>query len=144
MQLLKNIYFVSGFAYGVNANVYAVRGPEGIVLIDSGVDHEDLAIVDRTMKDWGLDESPVTHVLVTHDHLDHVGHAHELRRRGAVIVTHAGIAEEIEPGSKKVFGYAHGKSYTPCTADRRVSEGNRLVARRPHVPGRTSRNTGMS
>lgn len=60
------------------ANVYAVLTDDGIVLIDSGFPgyaHQLLAdIVDE-----GLSAHPLTHILLTHADLDHIGSSAELQ-----------------------------------------------------------------
>jgi glyoxylase-like metal-dependent hydrolase (beta-lactamase superfamily II) len=124
MQILRDVYLVSGFAFGVNPNVYAIRGPQGVVLIDTGLDENELAIVDRNLSYWKLTSLPLMYVLLTHGHFDHSGNAHILRQRGARIVAGKGDAEGIEAGDNRTVGYGFGKRFVLCTVDIKVGEGD--------------------
>lgn len=143
MQITRNIYQVSGFPYGVHPNVYAVKGKDGIVLIDTGLDKYELGIIDENMKYWGLSVYPVTHALITHSHFDHAGNAHIFRERGAVIAAGPVDAEGIEAGDDRTIGYAYCKKFMPCHVDMKVKDGDIIRAAELefeviHVPGHSS------
>jgi len=42
MQLLKDIYMVLGETYSSYQNCYAIRGKDGVVLVDTGADQLEL------------------------------------------------------------------------------------------------------
>jgi glyoxylase-like metal-dependent hydrolase (beta-lactamase superfamily II) len=128
MQLIQDIYLVSGFAYGLHPNVYAVKGDGAMVLIDTGLDGNDLSVIDETLHTWGLDQLPISHVLITHAHFDHTGNASILRRRGAQIVAGPGDAEGIEQGDDRTIPYAYGRKFPACPVDLRVKEGDLVHA----------------
>jgi glyoxylase-like metal-dependent hydrolase (beta-lactamase superfamily II) len=140
MQLLRDIYQVSGFPFAVHPNVYALKGPKGVVQIDTGLDETEQAVVDRNFAYWKLDDLPLTDVLITHCHFDHCGNAHILRKRGARIVASVEDAEGIETGDKRTIGYAYGKRFPACPVDLKVRDGEVVSAGGLqfdviHVPG---------
>jgi glyoxylase-like metal-dependent hydrolase (beta-lactamase superfamily II) len=143
MQLLRNVYLVSGFAYGLHPNAYLVKGQNANVMIDTGLDENDLAVIDATMRDWGLDQAPVSHLLITHAHFDHCGNAHALRQRGAVTVAGPSDAEGIERGDDRTIPYAYGRKFPACPVDVKVKDGDTVEAAGLcfdviHVPGHSS------
>ena len=143
MQIIKDVFLLSGHAYGLHPNVYAVRGTNGLVMIDSGLDEIDLSVIDRSCREWGLDKLPITHLLLTHAHFDHSGNAQILRQRGAVVVAGPSDAEGIEAGDDRTIPYAYGRMFPACKVDIRVSDGDtihsgELVFSVIHVPGHSN------
>lgn len=140
MQLLPNVFLVSGFAYGVHPNVYAVKGENGIVLVDTGLDSVDLSIIDQNLEDWELATYPVTHVLLTHSHFDHSGNAHVFSERGAMVVCGPSDADGVELGDERTISYAYDQDFPPCKVnvriqDKDVIEANGLKFEVIHTPG---------
>lgn len=143
MQIIKDVYLVSGFAYGVHANVYAVKGEGGVVLVDTGTDAGELEVIDENLSYWGLTQHPLTHALITHAHFDHSGNAHILRKRGAAIAAGPGDAEGIELGDSRTIDYAFGRPFPACPVDIKVKDGDVVKAAGLefavfHVPGHSS------
>ncbi len=66
---------------------YLIRHPEGAVLVESGPG-STLAELEAGLAKEGLSPRNVTHVLLTHIHLDHAGAAGWLARQGAEIYVH--------------------------------------------------------
>jgi len=66
---------------------YLIRHPEGAVLVESGPG-STLAGLEAGLAKEGLSPREVTHVLLTHIHLDHAGAAGWLARQGAEIYVH--------------------------------------------------------
>jgi glyoxylase-like metal-dependent hydrolase (beta-lactamase superfamily II) len=66
---------------------YLIRHSSGVVLIESGPG-STLAALQSGLAAQGLKVSDVTHVLLTHIHLDHAGAAGWLARQGAQIYVH--------------------------------------------------------
>ncbi|HEY3289423.1 MAG TPA: MBL fold metallo-hydrolase, partial [Anaerolineae bacterium] len=128
MQILKDIYLTSGLPYGFHPNAYAVRGPKGVVLVDSGLDERDLAAIDANLHYWGLSNLPITHLLLTHAHFDHSGNALALRSRGMKTVAGPGDADGIELGDARTIPYAYGRKFPACPIDLRVKDGDVIAA----------------
>ncbi len=66
---------------------YLIRYPDGAILIESGPGSTQSAL-EAGLKANGLSLSDVTHVLLTHIHLDHAGAAGWLAKQGAQIYVH--------------------------------------------------------
>ena len=95
MQLLRDIYRISGADYGENGNVYAVNCGDEIVLIDSGYDEIQQETAMRSLAYWGLSDIPITGVLFTHCHLDHTGNAGFYEKKGARLYAGEADADAI-------------------------------------------------
>ena len=88
---------------------YSISNSGGAVLIDtgSGSTKENLKSV---LADYGLSPHQVTHVLLTHIHLDHAGAAGWLARAGAQIHTHPnGLPHLLNPAkliasARRIYG----------------------------------------
>lgn len=134
MQLTKSIYMVSGQPYSSFQNVYAVKGPEGVVLIDSGADARELKIIDDNLDSWELSKSQITHLFLTHAHMTHTSNAHIFHKRGIKTIAGVGAAEEIEKGSDGIIDYDcemykwDQSTFIPCPIDRKVKDGDVVEA----------------
>jgi glyoxylase-like metal-dependent hydrolase (beta-lactamase superfamily II) len=70
---------------GLGANVLAVTGAQGVLLIDSGSGREAEAVAALVE---GLGVGPVRLTVDTHFHFDHIGGNEALAANGAIIVAH--------------------------------------------------------
>jgi glyoxylase-like metal-dependent hydrolase (beta-lactamase superfamily II) len=145
VQILHNVFRMSGPPYGTHENVYVVKGSDSLVMIDTGIDEAELALVDENIAYWGLGGLPLSHVFITHAHYDHCANAHILRDRGARIVAGEGDADGIERGDDRTAAYAFADRapFVPCPVDTRVAEGDTIRAAGLafdviHVPGYTA------
>ena len=66
----------------------------GAVLVESGPG-STLHALENALNEQGLQLSDVTHVLLTHIHLDHAGAAGKLAQNGATICVHPAGAPHI-------------------------------------------------
>ena len=66
---------------------YLIRDGDAVVLVESGPG-STLAALEAGLRAQGLSTANVTHVLLTHIHLDHAGAAGRLSRGGAQIYVH--------------------------------------------------------
>jgi len=144
MEIARNVYRVAGPPYGTHENVYVIKGESNLVMVDTGIDEEELAVADENISYWGLKDYPISHVLVTHSHYDHCANAHILRKRGAKIVAGPSDAEGIELGDDRTASYAftHKRKFAPCHVDLKVKDGDVINAaglkiEAIHVPGYT-------
>lgn len=142
MHLMKDLYMVCGFPYAVHTNVYIIRGPEGLVMVDTGTNPKELEVIEKHMAEWDLKLSDVTDVLITHCHMDHGGNAKLLRDMGARIIIGDADADPVEQGGDRIIDYALMETYTPCPVDLRVTDGMVFNAGGMtfdvlHVPGHT-------
>lgn len=130
MQVVKNIFMVSGDAYGFISNIFAIKGKDAVILTDTGEDEDDLRTIDEGLKYWGLSELPISHVLVSHVHFGHVANSHIFRKRGAKIVAGEADVDGIETGNEKIVDFPpfKKKPYVPCPVDIKVNDGDVLEA----------------
>ncbi len=146
MKLSQHIYLLSGFCYGIHQNVYGVLTPhDTMVLIDTGTDEKDLAIINDTLKFWELNEKKITHVLITHSHYDHCGNAHLFRQNGARIIAGETDAGGIETGDERTINYAFASPFPVCKVDQVITQGDLfldgLTFTCHSVPGHSSGST---
>ena len=91
MRLTNNIFVLSGSYFsGVDdmstlGDVYGVRTPKGIVLVDCGEPDTGPRMLKETLAYFDAFE-PITHVIITHAHHDHCGGAKLLQAEGAKII----------------------------------------------------------
>jgi glyoxylase-like metal-dependent hydrolase (beta-lactamase superfamily II) len=78
-NISEGIYLIKGFI----CNITAVDGPDGILLIDTGLNSEKLGSVISTFSDH-----PVKYILNTNFHSDHIGDNKILCDRGAMLIAH--------------------------------------------------------
>lgn len=97
-QVLPDMYVVSWLgmtADNIDCHVYALRGQDGILLIDCGTTwgHDRIK---QNMAHWGMDISAVKTILLTHYHLDHIYGGPLFMQYGTEIYGHADMAEFTE------------------------------------------------
>lgn len=100
MKLTKNLYVLSGGNYSAGdynalGNVYGIDTNEGLILVDCGLPEVSLPIINSSISYWELEHKPITHVLVTHAHVDHCGNAKYYQERGAKIVVGRGDVDYL-------------------------------------------------
>ncbi len=98
-EIAKDIYIVgnSDMTDSKDCSVYLLDFSE-LVLIDTGAGTSVNAII-KNIAGLGLDPEKLSTIILTHRHIDHIGGAHELRKRyGARIIVHALDADAVEAG----------------------------------------------
>ena len=155
MRVLRNLYKLLGqntcyVPIGSMANdVYVIKGKDALVMNDCGGTEEEIGIIEEGLKYWGLSDYPISHVLISHSHSNHMGNAHYFRKRGAKIVAGQDEVEAIETGGHLVVDHGPFKKrhYVPCTVDIKVKDGDVIetaglkfeviAAASGHTPGST-------
>ena len=88
---------------------YLIRSGEAVVLVESGPG-STLAELEAGLANEGLSPRDVTHVLLTHIHLDHAGAAGWLARQGAEVFVHpVGAPHMLNPekllaSARRIYG----------------------------------------
>ncbi|MBN1261005.1 MAG: MBL fold metallo-hydrolase [Anaerolineae bacterium] len=78
--------------------VYAVKGKNGVVLVDTGTPGASDIII-RGLRKHGIEADDVKLILITHGHSDHFGSARALRvRLEAPVAVHQGDAAALRSG----------------------------------------------
>jgi glyoxylase-like metal-dependent hydrolase (beta-lactamase superfamily II) len=84
LELLSNVHLVEG----VTSNTYLIVEPDGLTVIDTGM-MGSAAKIARYIRGLGRDPRDVRRILLTHQHVDHVGGAAELAAlTGAEVLAH--------------------------------------------------------
>lgn len=142
-------------------NAYVLEDGDGLVLIDCGMPKKAAKIA-AAIREAGHKPTDVRHILVTHQHLDHMGSLAALTKvTGAMVHVHPadapvvrGDAERPGPNRARVAGRVLGpllvrierKRAEPVAVDRELVDGDSLpfagglrVLHTPgHTPGQTS------
>ncbi len=135
MHLTREVFLVSGMSYGLLGNVYAVRHGQGLFLVDCGrPDREVVPMIEANLAYWGLEGLPITHLLVTHGHPDHVGNARYFQRKGALVVAGKPDADQIialgdyDPSLFPcvLHDFEDDCLFEPCQADIRIEKDTTL------------------
>lgn len=128
MQVTKDIYMVLGGAFSNIANIFIIKGKDALVMIDTAENARELAVIEENLRYWGLDAYPISHVLISHKHFNHIGNAHVFSGRGAKIVAGAADADAIEQGdvngTNDFFPFPEKEEYVPCKVDIKVRDGD--------------------
>jgi glyoxylase-like metal-dependent hydrolase (beta-lactamase superfamily II) len=145
MKLAPGITILGGLA---PAAAYVVETPEGLVLIDSGID-DDAGPLKAQMEAAHLDWRRVRAILLTHAHKDHTGGAQHLRAAtGAKVYVGEGDAGVVSSGGPReaffgTFSFPDQQLH-PTTVDVELKGGEsitlgrarfRALAMPGHTPG---------
>ena len=79
-------------------NLYLVKGPDGYLLIDCGLDTpQSFDALNTAMGEAGVDWSAIRTLVLTHMHPDHIGLTNRVRElSGATVVMHETEAEHLD------------------------------------------------
>ena len=136
MKKVLEVEIAHGGGY-LQCTTYLVGGPQGAVLVDPGsgsCEPQVLAAVRRC--GW-----PVSHVLLTHCHVDHARGAYRFRQLGMKIVAAPRTAEILRTGGHQVW-YEYPDYVIPTEVDLTPADGETLdlcgfPIRVLHTPGHT-------
>ncbi len=113
-----------GYAQAIAS--YMIPHSDGVVLVESGPG-STLENLEKALGEHGYGLNDVTHVLLTHIHLDHAGAAGALARRGATICVHpVGAPHMLRPekliaSATRIYGEDMDRlwgTFLPVPADR--------------------------
>ena len=125
LQIVKGVYLVNGFPYGIHENSHLIETESTTFMIDCGQMIEDtFPVVERNIRSWGFSLNDVSHLLVTHAHYDHSSYAARLRRRGTKIVASQDTAEAMAAGDERCIPYVVSKPFDRCQTDVIVEDGS--------------------
>lgn len=107
MRLTPHIYLLCGQMYGSHQNVYAIETDNSIILVDSGLGRNDFIKIQKQLTYWKLDKKPISTLLLTHEHFEHISNASKFQDAGAKIYAHPKVAEAINAGNDAIMRYAY-------------------------------------
>ena len=142
-HLIGNTWYVGTEAI----TVLLIRGPDGAVLIDTGVPLSADAVLANIAK-AGVRPDEVEIILTSHAHLDHVGAIAQLKEAtGARVLATAASKALLERGGTDDLHFGNRITYPPVTVDGVIADGEvvrvgalELTAHATpaHTPGSTS------
>lgn len=135
MRVTESLAVIGGLQFGLagpfDCSVYALRGPTGIVLIDSGAGTHTERLLENLARDLGRDA--VKAVIVTHGHPDHcAGAAPLVAATGCRVMAPEMTADALERGdedelllsqAKEAGLYPADFDILPCPVAHRMRDG---------------------
>jgi hydroxyacylglutathione hydrolase len=101
-RLRENVFYLMGEPGGGGCKVYLVRGSKRSVLIDAGLPY-DFPYLKSHLEALGLVPEQIDMVLLTHEHMDHVGSTPYFPAR-TVVAAHPRAANKIDMLDDFVMG----------------------------------------
>ncbi len=104
-----------------DAAIYLIDFDGDLILIDSGAGRSSSQII-RNIEMLGLNPANISHLILTHCHIDHIGSAPFFKKQyGAKILIHELDAPAVEKGdSRKTAANWYGTTFPPTAVDRKL------------------------
>lgn len=122
-EIIRGVYQVGGASLtaGDDAAIYLIDFADELVLIDSGAGRSSGQIV-RNIEMLGLNPSLISHLILTHCHIDHIGAAPFFRKNYYTkIVIHELDAPPVETGDSRLTAANwYGTTFPPTKIDRKL------------------------
>lgn len=145
-EIVSGVYLIGGSSItsADDAAIYLIDFDGDLVMIDAGAGRSLSQIV-RNIEMLGLNPANLSHLILTHCHIDHIGSAPFLRKLYRVkILIHELDAPAVESGdSRRTAAGWYGTTFPPTAVDRKL-KGNHeiLIFGREelhclHTPGHT-------
>jgi len=129
-EIISGIYLVGGpgVTEAEDAAVYLIDFAGSLVMIDSGAGPSASQIV-RNIEMLGLNPVSLSHVILTHCHIDHIGSAPYFRKQfGSKIVIHEQDARAFETGdSIKTAANWYGTIFPPTKVDQKLTGAHEIL-----------------
>ena len=123
-EIVSGIYLIGGpnVTGADDAAVYLIDFGSDLVLIDAGAGGSASQLV-RNIEMLGLNPALVSHVILTHCHIDHIGSAPFFREKyKAKIIIHELDAKALETGdSVRTAANWYGTTFPPTKIDRKLT-----------------------
>jgi len=95
---------------GAGGNIAILQGKDGLLLVDSGLP-QTAEVVDTKAR--SVAAVPITLLINTHFHFDHVGGNERLGRAGVRIIAHDNVLKRLSTPQKNVFMKMEAPALTP-------------------------------
>jgi len=129
-EIIGGIYLIGGpnITSSDDAAVYLIDFAGDLVLIDAGAG-KSLSQLLRNIEMLGLNPANISHLILTHCHIDHIGSAPFFNKRYKTkIVIHKLDAEAVETGdSLKTAANWYGTAFPPTKVDRMLSGSQEIL-----------------
>lgn len=122
-EIVNGVYLIGGpnVTQSDDAAVYLIDFQGDLVMVDAGAGDSSSQLV-RNIEMLGLNPALVSHVILTHCHIDHIGSAPFFRDRyGAKILIHEQDACALETGDPiRTAANWYGTTFPPMKIDRQL------------------------
>ena len=129
-EIIAGIYLIGGpnITYSDDAAIYLIDFASDLVMIDAGAGRSSTQIV-RNIEMLGFNPANISHLILTHCHIDHIGSAPLFQRNyGTKIVIHELDAKALESGdSIKTAANWYGTTFPPTKVDRKLSGSHEII-----------------
>lgn len=119
-EIFDGVYQIGGsnLTEAQDAAVYLIEFNEKLVMIDAGAGGSSSQLV-RNIEMLGLNPANLSHLILTHCHIDHIGSAPFFREKyGVKILIHADDAKALETGdSVRTAANWYGTIFPPTKPD---------------------------
>lgn len=127
VELAPKVYVAQGYDFGDLAFVLTA---DGIVAIDAGTSETTARAAITALRQ--ISAQPITHLILTHAHWDHIGGVPAVKESGTQVIAQAKFADELrrvnETGVRfRYFFGAQGRSHYQVVPDRLVSHRETLT-----------------
>jgi glyoxylase-like metal-dependent hydrolase (beta-lactamase superfamily II) len=146
-EIINGIYQIggAGLTAGEDAAIYLIDFGDELVLIDSGAGGSSEQIV-RNIEMLGLKPANISHLILTHCHIDHIGSAPFFKKKyNTKIVIHELDAPALETGdSIRTAANWYDTTFPPTTIDQKLKGKEEIVKFGTeelhclHTPGHTT------
>lgn len=140
MLIRNNLAMIGSLQFGISGpfdcNIYALKGPQGTVLIDCGAGSHTDELIENLQGAFG--HSAVDTLLITHCHLDHCGAASAIQERtGCQIIAPNETASALQIADEEQLGFASLRrrgmypmipAVKPCRIHSKLSDGSHFTA----------------
>jgi len=145
-EIISGVYLIGGpgITSADDAAIYLIDFAGDLVLIDAGAGRSSSQIV-RNIEMLGLNPANLSHLILTHCHIDHIGSAPFFKKQYRTkILIHELDAPAVESGdSRKTAANWYGATFPPTVVDRKLQGEHEILKFGPgelhclHTPGHT-------
>ncbi|MGD0279361.1 MAG: MBL fold metallo-hydrolase [Smithella sp.] len=145
-EIISGVYLIGGpgITSADDAAIYLIDFAGTLVLIDSGAGKSFSQIV-RNIEMLGLNPANISHLILTHCHIDHIGSAPFFKKQyDTKILIHELDARAVEGGdSLKTAANWYGTTFPPTAVDRKLKGAHETLTfgreelHGLHTPGHT-------
>jgi glyoxylase-like metal-dependent hydrolase (beta-lactamase superfamily II) len=144
--IAEGVYLIGGpdISRSDDATSFIIDFDGELVMIDAGAGGSS-RILQQNMENGGLDPQAISTLILTHNHIDHIGSASYFKRHfGCKIMIHELDAGAIEEGdSVKTAASCYGTTFPPTKVDRKLTGDHEILSfgveelHCLHTPGHT-------
>jgi len=129
-EIISGVYLIGGpgITSADDAAIYLIDFTGTLVLIDAGAGKSSSQIM-RNIEMLGLNPANLSHLILTHCHIDHIGSAPFFKKQYQTkILIHELDAKAVESGdSLKTAANWYGTTFPPTKVDRKLSGSNEIL-----------------